>query len=294
MFENFSKMQESYKKALEYIPKVKDEETKRSYLLHLGIDHAESLSNFGRLKEAIALCDNLKEIVKVTKNESQKPAFFGTSALIRLRYGQYEQCLKDLDSCFELISKEKNPQYLPFSMLIKAHCLLYLGDIKKAYQIIEECYPHLVDIFVTPECAALINAQLVKGACLAGFGKLEEAMELIQQSLGPYEKSTGFENDVLKGMGHRILGEIFEAKEDLAKAFKEYTKAENLYENILHEKTLDELGLLYTRLAILGAKLGDDRMVDKYLTLHIKNFGLSHPRTFEIKQYLDNYSLPLP
>lgn len=119
-------------------------------------------------------------------------------------------------------------------------------------------------------------------------------MHVIQQSLGPYEKSTGFENDVFKGMGHRIVGEIFEAKEDLAKAFEEYTKAENLYENILHEKTLDELSLLYTRLAILGAKLGDDMMVERYLSFHIENFGIAHPRTFEIKRYLGSQGLSLP
>lgn len=294
MFEDLSEAEKNYRKATECLRGIKGQETKRNYLLHVGIDYMESLSNFGKLKEAVSLCDSLKKIVKLTENDSQKPSFFGTSALIRLRYGQYDQCLEDLEDCFKIISTEKNHPYLPFFMLIKSHCLLYQGQIEKAYELVQSSYTHLLEVFTTPECAPLVNAQLVRGACLAELGKLDEALILVQKSLESYEKSSGFDNDVHKGMGYRILGEIFEAKEDHAGAFEKYTKAENLYEKILQEKTLDELGLLYTRLALVGAKQGDDRMVKKYLSLHIENFGLAHPRTFEIKRYLDSNALPLP
>ena len=95
-------------------------------------------------------------------------------------------------------------------------------------------------------------------------------------------------------MGYRILGEIFEAKENFKKAYEEYIKAEKFYEQVLQGKDLDDLSLLYTRLAILGAKQRDYRQVDKYLSLHIKQFGLAHPRTFEIKRFLDDRRFPLP
>lgn len=183
---------------------------------------------------------------------------------------------------------------MPFFMVTKAHCLLYQGKVEQAYKIIEEYYPHLLEVFVSPECMVLVNTQLIKGACLASFGKLEEAMHLVQTSLSTYEKSTGFANDTLKGMGYRILGEIFEAKGNLKKTYEEYIKAENFYEHILQEKNLDDLGLLYTRLAILGAQQRDDEMVSKYLSLHIKYFGLTHPRTFKIKRFLDDRGFPLP
>jgi hypothetical protein len=49
-----------------------------------------------------------------------------------------------------------------------------------------------------------------------------------------------------------------------------------------------------TGICILGAKQRDDTMVKQYLDLHIKNFGLSHPRTFEIKHFLDKENLSLP
>lgn len=294
MFEDLSEVEKHYAKALKYIESLNDQETKRNYLLHIGIDYAESLSNFGKIKEAVSLCDRLKEIVKLTANDSQKPSFLGTSALIRLRYGQYDQSLEDLDACFEIISKEKNHQYMPFFMLIKSHCLLYLGHIEKAYELVRSCYSHLLEVFTTPDCAPLVNAQLVRGACLVALGKLDEALSLVQKSLEAYEKSSGFDNDVQKGMGYRILGEIFEAKDNFVRAHEEYTKAENLYETILQEKTLDDLGRLYTRLAILGVKLGDDTQLSKYLSLHIENFGLAHPRTFEIKKFLDDRGLVLP
>jgi predicted DNA-binding protein len=294
MFEDVTKVQENYKKAMEYVEKIQDEETKRSYLLHLSLDYAESLSNFGRTKEATTLWDGLKEAIKTTKNESQKPYYFGTSAIIRLKHGQYDLCLKAIDSCFEAIEKKKDPEYLPFAMMFKAHCLLYQGKAQEAYELVEKSYPLLLDIFGTPDCAMVVNAQLIRGGCLSALGRLTEAFDVVRQTLDSYEHSSGYENDVLKGMGHRILGEIYEAEGNLSKAYEEYVIAESIYAKILQEKSLADLGLLYMRFAILGAKMKDDVMVNKYLTLHIQDFGLSHPRTLEIKEYLDGQGLSLP
>lgn len=294
-YSDLSKVQESYAKALEQLEKLENQEIKRSYLIHLGADYALSLSNVGRLKEAIALCDDLKETIKKTKNDSQKTLFLGTSALIRLKYGQYTESLQDINTSFELMSNHKALERdIPWIMMAKAHCLFCQGHTQEAYQIIEKYSPLLLEIFGSPENTLMVNANLIKGACLAAFGKLNEALSLVQETLHLYEGTSGYENDTIKGMGYRILGEIFEAQGNLKKAHGEYTKAEALYDKILQEKTLDELGGLYTRLAILGAKQGDDVMTKKYLSLHIEHFGLAHPRTFEIKTYLDNNNLPLP
>ena len=294
IYENFSIVDQNYKMALIHLDKIEDVETQKSYLLHLNIDYADALSNFGRLREAVAFCRNTRPLLSQSANRPQKISFLGMSALINLRYGRYEECLKDLADCFELISIEKDAEkYVPFLMLIKSHCFLYQNYIQEAYGIVEEYYPHLLDVFATPECNILIKAQFIKGGCLAAFGKKEEALNIVQEALEKYEKSPGFDNDILKGMGYRILGEIFEAKNNFVTAHEKYTKAENLYENILQEKTLDDLGRLYTRLAILGAKLGDDTSLNKYLSLHIENFGLAHPRTFEIKKFLDDKGISL-
>ncbi|MBA3814525.1 MAG: ATP-binding protein [Alphaproteobacteria bacterium] len=292
IFEDFTQVQQYYSKAIECLKNIQDEETKRSYLLHVTTNFIESLSNIGKLKEAIVLCDSLTEVLNSSKNKSQKIAFLGIAAHARLRYGQYKQSLADLDYCLQTVKEQKNlKNYIPFFMVTKAHSLFYNGEIEKAYQIVEEYYPHLLEIFASPECAVLVNIQLIRGACLIAFGRLDEALLLVKQSLHSYEKSSGFENDSLKGMGYRILGEIFEAKGEFLKAYTEYKKAENFYEKILQEKSLDDLSLLYTRLSILGAKQGDDRMLEKYLSLHIENFGLTHPRTFKIKKFLDERGL---
>ncbi len=213
---------------------------------------------------------------------------------MRLKHGQYEQALKDIEYCETLISKYKDMEsYIPFLLVKKAHALLYTNQVQEAYQIIEDIYPHLLEMYLSPENIVLIRAQFIKGACLAALGKLDEAQNIVQASLSSYEKTSGFTNDSLKGMGYRILGEVFEAKENFKKAYEEYIKAEKFYEQVLQGKDLDDLSLLYTRLAILGAKQRDYRQVDKYLSLHIKQFGLAHPRTFEIKRFLDDRGFPL-
>lgn len=295
IFENFLLAQQIYQKGLKCLEKIQELETQNSYRLQLNTNYIESLSNFGKIKEAISLCDRLEETLKTTNNKSEKIAFLGVSAMTRLKYGQYDQTLKDINYCLELIAKEKGDEkFVPLLMLAKAHCLLYQAQPQKAYEIVETYYPHLLEIFTSPDCMVVVKSRFVKGACLASFGKLDEAQHIVEQSLESYEKSTGFENDSLKGMGYRILGEIFEAKGNLTKAYEKYNKAEVLYEKILQGKNLDDISRLYTQLAILGAKQGDDVMVKKYLSLHIENFGLAHPRTFEIKKYLESQNLSLP
>lgn len=295
MFEDLSKVRESYKNGLNCVNQIKEEDTNRGYYIHLNMNYMESLSNFGEIKEAITICDNLDELVEKSNNKSEKTAFLGVSAIIRLKYGQYDKALQELDDCLELISEEKgDDRFIPLLMLVKAHCLLNQLQPQKAYQILEQCYPHLLEIFSTPDSMVLVKGKFIKGACLASFGKLDEAQQIVTETLDAYEKSTGFENDTVKGMGYCILGEIFEAKGDLDKSYEEYIKAEKLYDIVLKEKTLDDLSRLYTHLAILGAKQKDEVMVDKYLSLHITHFGLAHPRTFEIKHFLDQEGLSLP
>lgn len=295
MFEDFSATKYGYRKVLLLLEEIKDKETKATHLLHADIDYIESLSNFGKIKEAIFICDSRLDTIRATKNKSEKIAFLSMAALVRLKYGQYEQALKDIEYCETLIAKHKDMEsYIPFLLVKKAHALLYTNQVQEAYQIIENHYPHLLEAYVSPENVVLVRAQFIKGACLAALGKLDEAQNIIQTSLSPYEKTSGFTNDTLKGMGYRILGEIFEAKGNFKNAYEEYIKAEKFYEQVLQEKNLDDLSLLYARLAILGAKQRDDRQVDKYLSLHIKHFGLAHPRTFEIKRFLDDQGFLLP
>ncbi len=288
MFEDFSQVQQSYEKGLKCLEMIQDAEIKRSYFMHLTYSYIESLCNIGRLREAIALCDGLQDTLKASNNLSQKIAFLGASGSTRIKHGQYALALKELDLCLELISQQKDMEnFRPFAMLLKAQCILCQGQTQQAHEIIEEIYPRLLKVFVSPESMVLVKCQIIKGASLASFGKREEAIDIVKQSLESYEKSSGFENDVLKGLGYRILGEIYEADGNLPKAYEQYAKAESIYAKILQEKSLADLGLLYMRLAILGAKMKDDTMVKKYLTLHINDFGLSHPRTLEIKEYLD-------
>lgn len=295
MFEDFSATEDGYRKVLLLLEEIKDQEKKITHLLHADIDYIESLSNFGKIKEATSICDSRLDTIRTTKNKSEKIALLSISALVRLKHGQYEQALKDIEYCETLISKYKDMEsYIPFLLVKKAHALLYTNQVQEAYQIIEDIYPHLLEMYVSPENIVLIRAQFIKGACLAALGKLDEAQNIVQASLSSYEKTSGFMNDSLKGMGYRILGEIFEAKENFKKAYEEYIKAEKFYEQVLQRKDLDDLSLLYARLAILGAKQRDYRQVDKYLSLHIKQFGLAHPRTFEIKRFLDDRGFPLP
>lgn len=295
IYENFSKTQQAYKQALLYLDKIEDKEAQRSYLLQISSNYVESLSNFGRIKEAISLCDSLKGPLEKVENKSQKIVFLGVSAALRLKYGQYDQSLADIAQSVVLISEQnKDEQLVALLMFIKAHCLLYKNQPKEAFELIQKYYPYLLEVFSTPESMVLVKGQFIKGACLASFGRLDEALSLVQHTIESYERSTGFENDSLKGMGYRLLGEIFETKGDLPKAYESYRKAETLYDTLLQEKSLDDLSLLYMRLAILGAKQGDDVRVKKYLSLHIDTFGFAHPRTLEIKKYLDSKGLPLP
>jgi len=92
-------------------------------------------------------------------------------------------------------------------------------------------------------------------------------------------------------LSYQFTGEIYEKEGDNSRAQQEYAKALQIITNSYNgnPKAIDDFSEIYTRLAIINAKLNDPASAQHYLDLHITNFGYEHPRTMQITKYfIDN------
>lgn len=110
---------------------------------------------------------------------------------------------------------------------------------------------------------------------------LSEAIKLYNESL------RGDKKNRYQARTHLALGKAHALNKDYREALKAYLFSEEIYDAVFKEKNVDDVSELYAELAILGEKLKDEGLTQKYLTAHIDTFGLDHPRTERILKHLD-------
>ncbi len=90
------------------------------------------------------------------------------------------------------------------------------------------------------------------------------------------------------------MRKAYDLQKDYPNALQHYLISDQIYNNILKNKEIDDVSELYTALALLGAKGEDEELTHKYLKAQVQAFGLAHPRTQEIMLYLNKKGLNVP
>jgi tetratricopeptide (TPR) repeat protein len=80
-----------------------------------------------------------------------------------------------------------------------------------------------------------------------------------------------------------IMGEIARTEGRFSDAQSSYKQAEAMYDVLYPSKQIDDMSLLYTRLALIAAEYHNDVESQRYLKLHRLHFGSKHRRTREIQ-----------
>ena len=136
---------------------------------------------------------------------------------------------------------------------------------------------------------------ILKAQCLLKGNHINEAETLLHQALDLYAESPGGDARHRKqAFTHFVLGTLYERTGKYGKALACYLKSESIYEILLKEKAIEDVSLLYKRLALLGVALKDESLTHTYLKRHLKTFGIQHPRTQEIIHHLDRKRLMIP
>ena len=124
---------------------------------------------------------------------------------------------------------------------------------------------------------------------------MSQAKNLLQRATKTYGQALdGDSKHRRQAFAHLVFGEFYDLSKEYEKAKDHYLKSEAIYEQLLQNKTIDDVSFLYKQLALLGVSLKDDALTHIYLKKHLKTFGFQHPRTQEIIDYLDRKGLPIP
>lgn len=97
-------------------------------------------------------------------------------------------------------------------------------------------------------------------------------------------------------LGHKFLGELYEKQGNNLRARQEYSIGLKILANTYisaDDVATDDLSDLYCKLAIINLKLGLPSKAIDYIDSHYHIFGLDHPRSIKITEYLTDNNVEL-
>lgn len=168
-----------------------------------------------------------------------------------------------------------------------------IGQTNEAYNKIQTLYqqyhPYLGDnnIITIGMLIIIADTQQKKGA-------LNQAKQNIQKAISLLEGLFNNKPTRHKANCYRILGDIYSNQNKPVQAREYYLKSESIYKAVLKHIKIDDVSLIFERLAINSTKLNNFSQTKYYLNLHKKHFGTNHPRTFGIINYLHKNNCKVP
>ncbi|MGL5720041.1 MAG: NB-ARC domain-containing protein [Alphaproteobacteria bacterium] len=293
-FVNYEKAIQHETKAISLLEKIPEsyEETIRtcgnliqSYLLR------------GEILKARPYLETGKQLLANSKSDVYNALFVFAWVFFLTDQGNYEEAMSVIERHKKLFSNiPEYPTMEMYVLLQKAGVLIKLEKTKLCKEILNNVEKKISAFFGKRESNIGANFLLLKVFNQLGEQEtFQTSLAWLQQAIGIYERAFhGPRKHRMQAFAHFVLGKLYEQQGDTKKAIDAYLQSEDTYNAVLKEKAIDDVSMLYAALALLGLKLNDMTMAQIYLRLHIKLFGLNHPRTLEILGYADDNSIPVP
>ncbi|MBA3814574.1 MAG: tetratricopeptide repeat protein [Alphaproteobacteria bacterium] len=210
--------------------------------------------------------------------------------------GNYEEALKHVDISIEKYSTTDFPEHFHiFNKIFKAEILARSGALAKSLELIEANRMNFTKFYPNESNFKVLRMDSVRAFIYLKQGKLKESFDLISSTIDGFNSLFKKDNEnAIQGFTHIVLGEIYEKQNDFHHAMQTYKKAEEIYNHIFSEIDGADISYLYKNMAILGEKVRDDFITQKYFQLLLKHFGRDHVRTQEVVDYLEEKSLQVP
>lgn len=259
-----------------------------------------NLAQYYTLRGEIGKADELLRQGKIIFKHSKSPIynsfFIYMNCFVLNDQGKFEEALNVLQEIqvYHHLSTE-HPTVYNSILHEKIGILLKQQKLEEAEKTIEEYEARIEKFFQGRYKKYLGLGSLLFFKSLLLIYQGIHTPQIIQS----LEEAIQLYNDILRGdkknryqaRTHLALGKAHTFNKDYPKALKAYLFSEEIYDLILKEKKIDDVSELYTELAMLGIKLKDEELTQKYLTAHIDVFGLDHPRTEKILRHLDQSDL---
>jgi tetratricopeptide (TPR) repeat protein len=243
------------------------------------------------------------EIIKATKilkqaNYSFKDQGFYYYVLAKIYFdkGLFDEALKNINSGIEF---EKN---LPLdgatiaNFILQSEILYKQEKIKEASIIANKMCQSALKIYKDPDHEILARILLVVIRNMIGLRDFDAAKQDINKCERIYNllyMSRGvFNSDV--GLLFQLKGNLAFEQNKFSDAIEFYNKAEEIYDNVLIKKESDDISDLYLKMGLAYLNAGNKKKGYIYLKQNYTIFGLRHPRTIKIINYLSAEDLPMP
>lgn len=256
----------------------------QSYIFKCDVDNAMIYLN-----EAEKLINNGKN-----NNQSVKIVlFYAVKAVYHMNIGDFEKALKENKLAIEIDHgeniREKSPGELPF-YLLESEILLKQGKYQEALDKTKEMLSIAKDFYKDEEHELTSRIMIILSGAAIKLGRLELAKNNISKAIEIMHLTFAENNvttpDLDMANALVVLGDIQAYEQDYLLANENYLKAEAMFKRLFVGAKTDDVSYLYSRLAINSANLNDRYQVEYYLKAHKDKFGLSHPRTNEIIEYV--------
>ncbi len=255
-------------------------------------------NHFGQNKEAIKYEPLGEElIVQFPDSINNKSTFYRGLAEVYFDEGQLDRALDYANKAIVASSKNiKNIIPTDFPLYFQEiEILLRMQGYNKAYARANQLYDLATYFFNNYDNELMAYAMILHAYASHKKDKKDEKVNLISGQ-NMLVKLLGNNANMRKmyAKSHVFLGEMYESEAKYLEAMTEYSIAEKLYDGIYYhamEVATDDLSEVYTKLACIYVKLGDNKIAQYYLDLHRNLFGYSHRRSNEITYYMVKYAM---
>ena len=252
---------------------------------------AQMYSLKGELKEAEQYKSDLSAIIQHCAGHMR--LYYNALALwITIQNGNME----NVDHFIAELVKDENQATSTLSRAyftyVRADALARKGSFEQSKKYAKEAY----DI-ATKQSGAWVSgrAALVLAMCNLNDKNVKSAKASAEEALSVLDIFfKGPDKVHEQAYTHMVMGDIYEAEENLEQAFEHYKTAERIYEKLLTNLAIEDVAKLYEKMSLTAARMGKE-MVTKGCFKKLRDlFGADHPGVMRVLEYLNEHKLPLP
>ena len=250
----------------------------------------------GEMEKIEDLIPRAEEMFQNSKSLVSSSTFIYAFALVFVDKGKFQEAEEILnkEKDYPTLSAERPPIYHGI-LLQKATALIKQGKLTEALKVLKTCEVTTNAFFQGRNNKSLSHILLLKSLIAIKNQDISpKLLQNLQQALLLYNDFfQGEKKQRLQALSYFAMGRAHELNQDFEKALQHYLTSDEIYSNVLKSKKIDDVSELYVALSLLGQKLKDEHIRQKYLKAHIDTFGLDHPRTKELLVAFDESGAPV-
>lgn len=248
----------------------------------------------GDLDSALVYCEKAEELIKNGHGFVDEDILRYIYARTLIDQGRFDEAFMNTQKALALNEKKSSSQLARFHILCIQNDIKKLQGPPKDFEEMTLSLKKEMDTYFGTE-THYMAPHFAFWLAYIDFqkGNLENSLTQVQNAMSQLE-SLKKSNHRNFGEGLILLGDIYDKKNLMQEAYNHYLKAEAFFDKLFTTKKVRFFSEIYKKLALMGIKLKDMQIVQKYFHLLKDTFGLKNPTTLAVLDELDRNQLKVP